>query len=290
MQFTSFKLVSFSVLFAALTACGGGGGGEQVVNVSKPPATETQKTVSGGTPSAPASIGLGAINQISVSSFNNYFKYTGVAGERLVLRANLSVPLSDVQNSRCGSSPSTGTTPSAYDTQIHVYSPSGMRVDGICGEDLTYTFSESGERTFNFEFPSNGPGFFNAATLVGNTPVRFQQVGSGSPVEPKAISTTSANSIGTNVFNNYYWIPALKGELIVVSASLNQPLTSVQKSRCSANPGAYRTQIIVYNAQLTKVDLVCGENIRFFAPENGNYVFQFNYGSQSAGVFNASKS
>lgn len=289
MKNASFKLVSSFVLLVALTACGGGGGGEQVGNGSTPPPTETQRTVSGGTPSAPATIGLDAQNQISVSSFNNYFKYTGVVGERLVIRANLNVPLSDLQNGRCGSSPSTGSTPSSYNTQIHVYSPSGIRVDGICGEDLTYTFSESGERTFNFEFPSNGPGFFNAASLIGNTPVRFQQTGSGTPLEPKAISTTSANSIGTNVFNNYYWISALKGQLIVVSASLNQPLTDVQKSRCSASP-TYHTQIIVYNSQLTKVDLVCGENIRFFAPESGNYVFQFNYGSQSAGVFNASKS
>lgn len=204
------------------------------------------------------------------------------------LRANLTIPLSDTQFARCASSPGTGATSSSYDSQIHVYNPSGIRVDGICGEDLTYTFSESGVQTFNFEFPSNGSGFFNVASLSGSAPVRFLQTGAGSPVEPKVINTASANPIGSNVFDNYYWISALKGELIVVNATLNQPLSSTQKARCASNPG-YRTQIIVYNSQLTRVDLVCGESIRFLAPVSGNYVFQFNYGSQSVGVFNATK-
>ena len=267
-----------------MTACGGGGSDTG----SSAPITEVQKTVLGGTANAPASVGFDAQNIINNNSFNNYFKYAGATGERLVIRVNLTTPLSDAQTSRCASSSGTGAIRSSYDSQIHVYSTSNIRVDGVCGEDLTYTFPENGVKIFNFEFPSNGSGFFNVASLNGNAAVKFSENGTGSPVEPKIINTASANSLGSNVFGNYYWISAGKGQTIVINTTLNQPLSSTQKARCASGPG-YKTQILVYNSQLNQVGLVCGDSLRFDVPENGNYVFQFNYGSQSAGVFNASR-
>lgn len=269
-----------------LTACGGGSGGSDSGAVSQVPVTVTPKppeSILGGTPSAPVFLGLNSKNVINNNSFNNYFKYAGVAGERLVIRVNLNIPMSVLQNTRCSANPSTSTT------QIHVYNSNNVKVDGTCGEDLTYTFTETGVYVFNFEFPSNDSGFFNAASLKGDTPVKFSEVGSGSPDEPKKVTTTSANPIGNNVFYNYYWISAVKGETIVVNTTLNQPLSDQQKARCSANPTSHNSQIYVLNSKFNEVGMVCGENIRFNVPESGNYIFQFHYGSDSSGIFNAAK-
>ena len=269
-----------------LTACGGGSGGSDSGAVIQAPVTVAPKppeSVLGGTPSAPVFLGLDSKNVINNNSFNNYFKYAGLAGERLVIRVNLTIPMSDLQRSRCSASPDTNGT------QVYVYNSNNVKVSGVCGEDLTYTFNETGTFIFNFEFPSNDSGFFNAASLKGDAPVKFLEAGTGSPSEPKKINTASANLIGSNTFLNYYWISAAKGETIVVNTLLNQPLSGQQKARCGASPEGYNTQILVYNAKLNRVGLSCGETIRFQIPENGNYVFQFNYGSQILGTFNAAK-
>ena len=144
----------------ALTACGGGGSDTG----SSTPIAEVQKTVLGGTAKAPSIVGFDAQNIVNNNSFNNYFKYAGVTGERLVIHVNLTTPLSDTQTARCASSPGTGATRSGYDSQIHIYDTNNIRVDGVCGEDLTYTFSENGVKVLNFEFPSNGSGFPESVT------------------------------------------------------------------------------------------------------------------------------
>lgn len=278
-------------LFAAvlgLAACGGGGGGNgtsNVVTAGQAPVEPPVDTaiVLGGTASAPALLGLNSKNTISNNSFNNYFKYSAVAGERLVVRVNLNQPLSDAESARCASNPD------AYSTQIYVYNSKNVKVGGVCGEDLTYTFSETGVYVLSFDFPSNGSGFFNAASLKGDTPVKFLATGSGTPGEPKLVNTGSANSIGSNVFTNYYWIAASKGETIVINATLNQPLSAQQKTRCAANSAQLNSRIFVYDDKLNYVGVVCGEGIRFQVPQSGNYIFHFSYGSQNSGVFNAAK-
>lgn len=274
-----------------LTACGGGSGGSggSPSGNQNPPTPVEPTIVLGGSPSAPSFLSLSLKNAVNNNSFNNYFKYSAVAGERLVIHVNLTTPLSDTQAARCASNPGTGATASSYASQIHVYNSNNVRLGGICGENLTYTFSETGTYVLNFEFPSNGSGFFNAASLQGDKPVKFSETGSGVPTEPKKLNTTSQNSIGSDPFFNYYWVSAVKGETIVVAVSLNQPLSTEQKTRCAANPGSHNSQIYVYDSKLNKVGLACGENIRFVVPENENYVFQFNYGAQSLGIANAAK-
>lgn len=282
------KNIFLLVIVLALTACGGGGSGSDVTG-SKLLAQE-DAVVLGGSPSAPAVLSLNSKNIINNNSFNNYFKYVGVAGERLVLRVNLTIPFSVHENFTCLENPGSGATPSRYSSQIHVYNSNNVRVDGVCGEDLTYTFTENGVYIFNFDFSLNDSGFFNAASIKSDTPVKFLEVGSGTPVEPKKMNTNSANSIGNNVFYNYYWISAIKGETIVLSAMLNQPLSSGQNFSCAEQPKtALNSHIYVYNSSLNQVGLTCGEKLRFIVPESGNYIFQFHYGTQSVGVFNAAK-
>ena len=207
----------------------------------------------------------------------------------MVIRANLTTPLSDIQFARCSSNPGTGTAPSSYASQIHIYDSNNARVGGICGENLTYTFPQTGTYVFNFEFPQNGSGFFEAAALKGDDPVKFLEVSSGAPNEPKKLNTANVNSIGNDVFFNYHWISAMKGETIVINVALNQPLSDVQKTRCTANPGSNNSQIYVFDSKLNQVGIVCGQSIRFTASESGNYIFQFNYGSQSSGIVNVAK-
>jgi hypothetical protein len=282
----SSRIIPAAISFAMtvmLSACGGGGATGSanqvpVVETPIPPAI-----ILGGTPSAPTFLSLDSKNAIDTNTFNNYFKYAGVAGERLVVRASLNSPLSDLQFSRCASNPG------GYATQIHVYGSNNVRLGGACDEELTYQFTDNAVYVLNFEFPSNAPGFFNVASLTGATPVKFLESGSGSPVQPKRVNTASNNPIGANDFFNYFWISAVKDETIVVNTTLNQALSDLQKGRCASSSGAYRTQIRVYNSTLNQVGLACGEGIRFKVPESGNYVLQFHYGSQSAGMFNATK-
>lgn len=275
-------------LVALLSACGGGGGDSSSTSTGTstqiPPPSETP-VVLGGTPSAPTSVGLSSDNVVNNNPFNNYFKYAAVAGERLIVRVNLSIPLSDTQFARCASNPGTGATPSSYASQIHVYSQGNARIGGICGEELRYTFAETGVHVFNFDFPSNGSGFFNAASIKGDTPIRFLEIGNGSPIEPKKLSTISPNLINENVFFNYYWFSAAKGETIVVNSTLAVPLSAQEKTRCAANPDSHNSQIYVYDAKLNQVGLACGEGMRFIVSESGNYVIQPSYGAKS-GMFN----
>jgi hypothetical protein len=274
----------------ALTACGGGSGGSNVATGGQAPVETPVDTtvVLGGSASAPAALSLNSKNVVNNNSFNNYFKYEAVAGEQLIIRVSLNIPLSDIEFARCSGS-GTDTTPSSYGSQIHVYNAKNVRIGGTCREDLTYTFSETGVYVFNFDYPSQNSGFFHATVLKGDNPVEFLEVGSGTPGKPRKLNTASANSIGSNVFFNYYWISAVKGETITINTTLNQPLSTQQKTRCAGTSESHNSMIYVYNSKLNKVGLSCGENIRFSVPETGNYIFQFNYGSQSSGVFNAAK-
>lgn len=243
--------------------------------------------VTGGVPGAAAMLSLTADNIINAATFNNYFKYFAVAGERLVFRANLATPMSDQEKTRCASSPGTGTTASSYQTQIHIYDMAMKRVGGQCGEDLIYSFNQTGTYTVHVDFPSRA-GLLQANAIVGAEPVQFESKGLGTPSSPYKLELLTANVLVSNPFKNYYWVWLEKGERLQVNALLNQPMSTTQKTRCASNPG-YNTQIIIYDAKLERVGLVCGESITFQATASGYYVINFNYGSQSAGRFNAAK-
>jgi hypothetical protein len=265
-----------------LTACGGGGGGGDAATVPSEPA-------SNGSASSPKSLSIESANAFGTDASFNNFKYVASADERLVVRVNLATPLSDTQSARCAASLGTGSTPSSYLTQVHVYSSSGVRVGGICGEDLTFAFPAAGTYVLNFEFPSNGGGTFNAASLKGNAPIQFSETGDGSPARPKTLSTLAGNAIASNPFNDYYWVQAVQGETIVLGVQLQLPLTDVQKTRCAA--GAESTnnaQLRVFDASLTQVAVACGESLRFVAPASGTYVIQTDYGV-NGGTLNASR-
>lgn len=279
---TSPRFLPSILTLLLLTACGGGGSDGGTV------ALPTQPVPSGST-SSPKSLSIEAANTFGADAFFNNFRYVASAGEKLVVRVNLATPLSDAQSANCASNLGTGPTPSSYQSQVHVYDSRGVRVGGICDEDLTFTFAAAGTYLLNFEFPSNGGGTFNAASLKGAAPVAFSETGDGSPARPKKLSTLTGNAIDSNPFNHYYWVQAAQGETFTLAVQLQKPLTQIQKTRCAA--GAESTnnaQLRVFDAGLTQVAVTCGESLRFVAPAAGIYVIRADYGV-NGGTLNASR-
>jgi hypothetical protein len=266
MNFTSFKLVTASVLFVALSACGGGGGGSASTVDSNPSFT--------GSINSEKPLILQAANSFGADTALNNFTYTATAGERMFVRAILATPFSDTQSARCASNPG------AYATQIRVYDAGGQQVTYSCGEDVMVTFANDGAYRFNFEYPANGGGSFYAASLPSIMPVQFSSIGDGSPNVPKLLNTTSGNTLDSNPFKDYYWVQAAQGEKIDVSVSLQVPLSATQLSRCAANAeGTNNAQLRVFDATLSnQIAVICGNSMQFIAPTTGTFIIQADYG------------
>jgi hypothetical protein len=266
MKFTFLRLVSTSVLFAALAACGGGGGGS-ASNV------DNSASFTGSINSAKPLI-LQTANSFGADTALNNFTYTATAGERMFVRAILATPFSDTQYARCVSNPG------AYATQIRVYDAGGLQVAYSCGEDLMVTFANDGAYRFNFEYPSNGGGAFYAASLPSRVPVQFSGAGDGSPNMPKMLKTSSGNTLDSNPFKDYYWVQAAQGETIALSVSLQVPLYQAQLTRCAANTeGTNNAQLRVFDASLShQVATVCGNAMQFIAPTAGTFIIHADYG------------
>ena len=121
-------------------------------------------TEGNGSPGAPKMISFGVRNTLLSDDFFNYFSVNAATGQKLIVSTKLNQPLTDQQKSRCGGG-GTGTTPSAYVTQIHVYDSKLTRLGGVCGEDLTFQFTVSGIYILHFNYASQSSGYFNAAIL-----------------------------------------------------------------------------------------------------------------------------
>lgn len=265
-----YRLLTYTHALFLITACGGGGGSEARSPMGPSPT---------GAASSPKNLSLNSENAISADTLFNYFEYFAETGERLVVRVNLSRPLSDIESTRCAANLGTGINPSSYATQVHVYDSRRMRIDGICGEDLVVAFPESGKYTFSFDFPSNGGGKAYAASIKGSESIHFSDAGDGSPSKPKRLSTAIGNAIPSNPFNNYFWIQAEQGDNLLLSVQLSYPLSQLQKTRCASGvEAANNAHLRVFDAALIQVAAACGETLTFVAPTAGTYVFKTDYG------------
>lgn len=274
--------VSILLCSILVGACGGGGDSSAPVGTAPPPPSAPATPAATGSVSSPKTLVLDAGNPFGADPFFNNFKYDGSLGERLVIRANLSTPMSDTQSARCASNP-------GYPTRIVVSNSSGAEVSAACSEELTFTFPAAGTYLFNFYFPDNGGGTFYAASLKGASPVQFSDSGDGSPSRPRKLSTVAGNSIASNPFYNYYWVQLAQGETLVLGVQLLVPLTQTQKTRCAANAeGTNNAQLRMFNATLNQVAVVCGEGMQFVAPATGTYVVRTDYGV-NGGTLNAAR-
>lgn len=278
------NVVCLSLALVALASCGGGGdsGGATKTPVSPP---SSIAPVSGGTVGVPVALQLDAEHLITGNRANNYFSYSGVADETLVVHAHLTPPLTDAEKSRCASNPI------AYATQIHIYDSGMTRIGGACGEDLAITLPSDGLYIINAEFPSH-IGVLEVATLKNGSAILTP---TGKPSSPNTISWSSRNRLTANTFYNYYAVSLSQGDRILVDVVLDVPLTAQQKTRCASNPGtgatasSYDTQVHVYSSTLARVGGVCGEQLDFVAPHTANYIIHFAFGQQSGGYFNATR-
>ncbi len=250
-------------------------------------------TIAGGSPSSTAKLSLLGRNRIETNSFYNYFSYRAEKSEKLILQSTLAIPLSDTEKARCASNEGTGSSPSSYDTQIHIYDKNLNRIGGRCGEGLIFEFPEAGDYIIQFDYPGNGSGYGYAAPFFKDNFIQSPIGGRGAASNPKSILTHTSNVLESNPFYNFYRYTADAGDRITLSTNLDRPLSTQQKTRCASNPGtgaipsSYDTQIHVYDMSMNRVGGNCGENLTFTFPKSGTYVINFAYAMQSAGFFNA---
>jgi len=115
-----------------------------------------------GAPSAPWQTSLSSANEIFSTEFFNHHQLYLQKGERLYIQVQLNIPLSTQQKTLCASNDGRGETPSSYDTQLHIYNNNLKRVDGICGESITFTAPESGRYVLHFAYGAQSAGVFFA--------------------------------------------------------------------------------------------------------------------------------
>ena len=107
----------------------------------------------------------GMYRRPSENTFYNYYATSANEGDKIFINTALNTPLSAQQKSRCSGNPGTGTSPSSYDTQIHVYDSYLNRVGGVCGEDFVFIVPVTGWYIFHFSFAQQSAGYFNAAII-----------------------------------------------------------------------------------------------------------------------------
>lgn len=112
-------------------------------------------------------------------------------------------------------------------------------------------------------------------------------VATGSTSSPKSLSVQSANTFGIDTsFNNFTYV-ASAGERLLVRVILAVPFSDTEYARCASNPGAYATQVHVYDSSGAQVANSCGEDLMATFPANGTYRFNFEYPTNGGGVFYA---
>ena len=292
------RLIFTSFLIVLLAACGGGGGDDAGAGAGA--GAPISNDVSGGTPSSPIDLSFNFNNLIDINPFNNYFTYTAQAGEKIIIRSTLNVPLTDQQKSRCGSTGGTssdGFGAGRDSTGIIVYDLNLNLVGGICGESMVYTFVMDGTYIFYFDYSSGSNfGHFNASSTLSN-----ESSGPGSPGAPSIVNLGSSNEIKTNAFYNYYTYDALAGEKLVFNVTLNTPLSDPENTRCASRGGDPQTgsgtsallengvaynEIIVYDQNFSVIGGECGTSHTYTFGLDGTYILHFSF-SNNPGVFNA---
>lgn len=284
-----FHLIALVIATLVLTACGGNSDGSDGLDSSSNP-TPT----SGGVANAPASLNLVLDNKINSNSHYNYFIYSATKNEKLIINSNLANPLTDEDKTNCLLSPGTGNEPSSHSTQIHVYDRNLNRLAGNCGDSLIFTAPYTGLFILNLEYPTHGPGLFNATITQGdlptNEPVPPPQ---GTFNDPGNIHFGGPNEIKGDPNYNYYHYSATKNEKLIIHASLETPLSNDEKTACQLNPGkgtspsGFYRDIHVYDENLNRVTGNCGDSLSFTAPDTGNFIIHFDFPSHGPGLFNA---
>ena len=283
-----FKLVLL-ILAINLTGCGSD-------SSSDIPTEPIEEIIGGGEASSPTELSITLKNEILNNISFNYFKYTGKKGEKLIIHSSLIVPsMNDIERARCNSMGSEVTGVLAVDAGIIVYDEEFNAVDAACGDDLTFTYPNDGTYIFYFNYSRYGnSGYFNASYVV---PGAISNEGTAStPSNPSLINLDLNNEIKNNTFFNYFKYTGKKGEKLIIHSSLIVPsMNDIERARCNSMGSevtgvlAVDAGIIVYDEEFNAVDAACGDDLTFTYPNDGTYIFYFNYSRyDNSGYFNAS--
>jgi hypothetical protein len=270
MNFTSFKLVSASLLLAALSACGGGGGG--TTSNTTPPAIETIKFNKGGNPANPAAISFEQPNEINSDSFQNNFKVNVKAGDTLIIKSTIMIPLENNWMRVCSFNQS-------MDQGIVL-----VDLKQSCNERIRYTFEKPGEHIVKILYPNNTPGSFDAALTSNATLAEPTLSASGKPNQPRLISLTGENLIVPNDFLNHYAIDLKVGNIISIQSYVDKAATTDETRVCNFDSGSYD---FGFGIEINKTRFSCGNTLEHLATYDGRYFFNFRYPSITQGYFKA---
>lgn len=243
--------------------------------------------IAGGTLNEPTSIVIHKNHEISNNIGYNYFKYSANTQEKVFIHTSLTKPLSDTDKAWCSAGQN------LFDTQIIAYDSNNETVQLACGQNMLFSPPKNEQYSFYFKFPSHGPGIFNIASTTNNSAITSPSGARGSPSSPRQINIGKSNNITTNSFLNYYQYTANKNDKLVFNVLLDQPLSAQQKVRCAsflaidAVADHLDTNINVFDSSYKRAGGVCGESLTFTFPETSTYIFQFNFATQSSGIFNA---
>ncbi|MDX5406517.1 MAG: hypothetical protein LPK11_05680 [Chromatiaceae bacterium] len=251
-----------------LAGCGGGSendaGNQSGSGGSGGSGTPLPQVNDGGQPSSPANISFSLPNVISSDSFNNYFKVTVNAGDRLVLNVDLESALTAEDTRRCFNSPETYVHGS-IESVIH-----------FCAYDLVHSFATAGTYTVRFQYPRQQKGLFYAALLRSGTSYNALAANGsgGTPNQPRLMSFTSDNKINKlSIFNNYQFT-GLAGDKLVFHTILNAPLASNAIRRCeSGNYDSHHSLGVSVNYG----NYSCSETTEYVLPNDGTYNFNLRF-------------
>ena len=134
------------------TACGGGGsagdGGDGGDGGNIPPSPPPAQYIKGGTASSPSQISLDIDNLISEDTFTNYFKFSGVEDDKLIINASLNREITRSESLNCSASASSFIE--IYDEKLNLYDQFQT-----CNKELTVELPTDGTYVIHFNYPDN---------------------------------------------------------------------------------------------------------------------------------------
>jgi hypothetical protein len=131
------------------TACGGGGSaGDGGDGGNIPPSPPPAQYIKGGTASSPSQISLDIDNLISEDTFTNYFKFSGVEDDKLIINASLNREITRSESLNCSASASSFIE--IYDENLEQYSQ--FRT---CNKELTVELPVDGTYIIHFNYRDN---------------------------------------------------------------------------------------------------------------------------------------
>ena len=261
------KLLLAMAFVMTLVACGGGGGG----GVDAPTATPTVTLNKGGNPADPAAISFVQPNEINPDSFQNNFKVTVKAGDTLIIKSTIMIPLEASWKLSCAR---------AQDQGIVL-----GNLQYSCGEWSRYTFEKPGEHIVKILYPNKTPGFFDAALTSNATVAEPTLSASGTPNQPRLIALTGENLIVPNDFLNHYAIDLKAGNTIFIQSYVDKAATTAETNNCRRFDN-YNSPYS-FGIELNETRFSCGNTLEHLATFDGRYFLNFRYPGMTQGYFKA---